>query len=278
MHDIIIRYIKVGATVLCSFALLGVFLYKLATSALGFSVATLDTSDILSILLALFSVGLSIMFYFKSSDESGRFYQNSYEFTKDVSEILGRIEAGFGERLRHLDEGYSGLRERFDRFPLDKGKAAEEIKEEEKTLEKVEAEKNTILKRLAERAKLEEHEKQKLFEQLAQKDAELLRTRDELQFLRRRLDRTQRLSEDDESTPVPQGITRYIAREVVPKLGREVISVGPRTIVRARFAKVKDQLLPDFLEDAEKLGITEDGALTDLGIRVLRNAVRFKGP
>ena len=194
MHEIIIRYLKVGATVVGSLAFLGVILFKLATSTFGFSVATLSTSDVLSIFLALFSVGLSVMFYFKSSDESSRFYQNSYEFTKDVSEILGRIEAGFGERLRHLDEGYSGLRERFDRFPFDKGKAAKEIKEEEKTLEKVEAEKNTILEQLAERAKLEEQEKRVLFEQLNEKDAELLRTREELGFLRRRSARTERLS------------------------------------------------------------------------------------
>ena len=39
----------------------------------------------------------------KATDTSNNFYDNSYKFTKEISEILGRIEAGFGEKLKHID-------------------------------------------------------------------------------------------------------------------------------------------------------------------------------
>ncbi|MHC1741518.1 MAG: hypothetical protein AB9873_00640 [Syntrophobacteraceae bacterium] len=84
--------------------------YKLVMSQSSLDLATFNFSDLLSLLLALFSVALSSAFYFKASDTSNEFYQNSYKFTKEVSEILGRIEERFGERLRHIDEGYSELK------------------------------------------------------------------------------------------------------------------------------------------------------------------------
>lgn len=71
-------------------------------------------NDLLSLLLAVFSVALSVAFYFKANETSNQFYDNTYKFTKEMSELLGRIESGFGERLRHLDEGYSTMAERFD--------------------------------------------------------------------------------------------------------------------------------------------------------------------
>lgn len=71
---------------------------------------------LLAFLLALCCVWLSMSFYLKAGDTSNRFYDNTCKFTKDISEILGRIDEGFGERLRHLDEGYAGIGDRVDRW------------------------------------------------------------------------------------------------------------------------------------------------------------------
>ena len=109
IHEIIWRYIKTVTTHLIFLAFAGVFLYKFANLALGLKADSLTTTDLLAILLAFFSIGLAVFFYFKSSEESSRFYANSYDFTKDMSEMLGRIEAGFGEKLRHIDEGYTHI-------------------------------------------------------------------------------------------------------------------------------------------------------------------------
>lgn len=88
-------------------AVIGVVLWKIATADLDLS--QFAFSDLLALLLALFAIGLSVAFYFKAAETSNALYDNSDRFTKQISEILGRIEAGFGERLRPLDEGYSGL-------------------------------------------------------------------------------------------------------------------------------------------------------------------------
>lgn len=72
----------------------------------------LTADSILSMLLAFFSIFISIFFYFKADETSSRFYDSSYEFMKEQSELLGRIEERFGEkfenlfsRIDHLDAG-----------------------------------------------------------------------------------------------------------------------------------------------------------------------------
>ena len=67
-----------------------------------------DFPAFLSLLLALFSVALAALFYFKATDTSNAFYDNTYKFSQDVAGLLAKIESGFGERLRHLDETYKG--------------------------------------------------------------------------------------------------------------------------------------------------------------------------
>lgn len=68
--------------------------------------------SILSTLLAFFSIFISIFFYFKADETSSKFYDSSYDFMKDQSVLLGRIEERFGEkfenlfsRIDHLDSG-----------------------------------------------------------------------------------------------------------------------------------------------------------------------------
>src|SRR5688500_16234653 len=88
----------------------GVLAYKIIVTPISLA---MDFYALLSLLLALFSVGLSALFYFKATDTSNAFYDNTYKFSKDIAELLVRIESGFGERLRHLDEGYTRMQDRF---------------------------------------------------------------------------------------------------------------------------------------------------------------------
>ena len=74
---------------------------------------TVDFPTLLSLLLALFSVALAALFYFKATETSNTFYDNTYKFTRDIAQLLAKMESGFGERLKHLDEGYSSLRSSF---------------------------------------------------------------------------------------------------------------------------------------------------------------------
>ena len=169
------------------------FVIIAVTSALVYRLITVqvtlqfDFSAFLSLLLALFAVILSALFYFKTTETSNAFYDNTHKFTREVSQILGRIEAGFGERLRHLDEGYTGLRDKFEKLPFDVSKAREQEKEEKEEVAKKEAEIQNLLNNLAERAQLAETEKQELFSRLRQTQEELATSKNELRHLQSRI-------------------------------------------------------------------------------------------
>ncbi|MED4063168.1 hypothetical protein [Priestia megaterium] len=92
-------------------SLVGLILWKVINADFNFK---FNFNDFLSLILALFSIGLSVAFYFKATDQSDQFYQNSLKLTKDLSVLLGKIEARFGENLRHLEEGNSRLQSKLD--------------------------------------------------------------------------------------------------------------------------------------------------------------------
>ena len=65
--------------------------------------------SILSTFLAFFSIFISIFFYFKADETSTNFYNSSYEFMKDISVTLGKIEERFGEKLNSLNDKITHL-------------------------------------------------------------------------------------------------------------------------------------------------------------------------
>lgn len=149
---------------------------------------TLDFPSLLSLLLALFSVFLSAMFYFKATDTSNAFYDNTYKYTKDIAELLVRIESGFGERLRHLDEGYSNMRDNFDKFhktPIQETK--DEIKESEDDYKIKLEERDKVIEDLISKSKLHDNEKKKYISLLHNVESNLDQKREELSELRKQL-------------------------------------------------------------------------------------------
>jgi len=139
----------------------GTILYKIITFSLDitkFDLSKFDFSDLLSLILAIFSIGLSVMFYIKADETSNRFYDNTQKFTRDISEILGRIEAGFGEKLKHIDEGYSKFIEDYysNGKPLIESKLEEKENEE---IKKKEQDDNKIIQNLIDKSKLDSEQK-----------------------------------------------------------------------------------------------------------------------
>jgi len=59
---------------------------------------------------------MSFAFYFQASQTSNTFYDNTYKFTKDTSEVLGRMEGMFGEKLSHLNDNYTRMDKRLEQF------------------------------------------------------------------------------------------------------------------------------------------------------------------
>jgi hypothetical protein len=251
-------------------ALIAIVGWKLVTAELKIDLAAFGFSDLLALILALFSVWLSIAFYFKATDASNQFYDNTYRFTKEMSEMLGRIEAGFGEKLKHLDEGYSGIRERFDRIPAYAQVTNADVKKEEEEIRQKEQEQKALLEDLAKKAKLAEHEKQALFANLAQKSEELDQARMEL----RRMQNASHRSAADGAER--RSLLRYIAsklKDAMPAVGPEESS--PPGSLRRTFEAIKPSLPREAIRDLQRFDLLdEDEKLTRDA--VMRLQIEFK--
>lgn len=261
----------------------GIIAWKLLTGNAAF--ATIDFATLLSVLLSLFAIALSVAFYFKATDTSNTFYDNTYRFTKDISEILGRIEAGFGERLKHLDEGYSGLRESVARIPRDPGETQQALNHEEETIKRLEAEKAAVLDQLAERAKLQEAEKRQLFEQMEIKDRELRQVRAETASLRRRL--LSDASTHSHTIPEVRGasvdeILKRVTTYTQHFAAKNLLAASTRQsegAFRERFAELREALPAAYVEDLKALGfVSAENQLTDVGVRWIRRLARRASP
>ena len=253
----------------------GVISYKLLHTQVNLQ---FDFSSFLSLLLALFSVSLSAMFYFKATDTSNTFYDNTYKFTRDIAELLVRIESGFGERLRHLDEAYKGMQDRFDALPskLNSSETKEDIEKEEKELKKILDEKNKLINDLVTKAKLRDEEKQQFLDALKEKEDALNNARQELELLKRRLRSATRRMEifDDKRAPVGRSIPSNIINYVVRLLGPELIIKGPRSAIKRKFSQIKNKLDKMALIEMRYLNLVDsDLDLTEEGVEFLRNYV-----
>lgn len=136
--------------------------------------------SILSTLLAFFSIFISIFFYFKADETSTSFYNSSYEFMKDISVTLGKIEERFGEKLNSLNDKVSHL----DRISSEAGEEIEDKKDD----------KASIINDLMDKANLSEEERNKYKKELEEKDNEIewlrknkFRAEREARILRRRI-------------------------------------------------------------------------------------------
>ena len=126
--------------------------------------------SLISLLLAFFSIFMSVFFYFKADEASNRFYETSYNFMKEVSVTLGKIEERFGEKLNSLNDKVSHLSE-----------AKEEKKEE---LESAEDEKQAIIDDLIKKAQLTENEQKEYRSKLKSKDQQIMALQHELARMR----------------------------------------------------------------------------------------------
>lgn len=252
--------------------LIAVVTWKLLNSEVSISIKEFAFTDLLSIFVSFFAIALSIAFYFKATDTSNRFYDNSYKFTKEISEILGRIEAGFGEKLKHIDEGYAGIRDRFDQIPFDANRAKEEIEAEKEEIEKKKKEQNELLENLAKRAQLAESEKQELFQQMERTSKELDSAKSDLRRMQRNVISHEAASFDPQTKRrVLEYLSEKIQAEIPPGLEGQL----PMRALREIFSNIKDDIHPEALDDLASCGLIDDeGELTRRGMENLRVRLR----
>jgi hypothetical protein len=256
--------------------LAGLIIYKLAGSNLSFDFSKFDFNALLALILALFAIGLSVAFYFKATDTSNLFYDNTYKFTKEISEILGRIEAGFGERLKHLDEGYSGLVNKFDNGSSEQNikETKDEIEKEKLKLNQEIQERNNILNSLLEKAQLEQHEKEQIRKQLKEKEVEISKQNREINFLKNRLE-SENENEELNFENIPPSILELLYNYVKSIKEPDILIKYPASVISRKFKFDISTLSQSELKLLLNLRlINEEGSFTLHGLRVLKQLAK----
>lgn len=261
-------WVKAISTLLIVF----VFSYKVYLTPIAL---TVDFPTLLSLLLALFSVALAALFYFKATDTSNTFYDNTYNFTKDIAQLLVKMESGFGERLRNLDEGYSSMRDSLQNYNerpgIDVEATKKQIESEKSEMEKVVQERNQIIESLIERSNLQQEERSTIIEELKGKEVELAEAQKELGRMNKRLLMERMEKKRIRSIPfdLDSGAISFTKSQVIPKIGIERIINSPRQYIQKRFDMMINDLPRGYIEDLEREDFFDNG-LTVKGYNLLK--------
>ncbi|MUK66454.1 hypothetical protein [Aliivibrio fischeri] len=248
---------------------IAVMTFKIFNMEISLNMSEFGFTDLLSIIVAFFSIALSVAFYFKATDTSNRFYDNSYAFTKEMSEVIGRMESGFGEKLKHLDEGYTGIRDKFDQLPFDSSQTQKELEKENAEIKKKEEEQRKTLEELAKKAHLAENEKQELFEHMSKLSREL----EESKAQARRFERKMLLNESSNGDSFE--VLSYVVRQLSKHRDPDVSPKSPRSGFRFLFRRHRDEIHPEAINDLERFGfLDEEGELTRNAIERMRMVER----
>ena len=264
-------------------AICSIFLCVVLSLRLYYSSVSIDFVALLSTLLALFSVALSAMFYFKATDTSNKFYDNTYKYSKDVAELLVKIESGFGEKLKNLDDGYNSMRSMFQsgEHGVRVERTKEKIESERNEIDKVKSEREAIIKNLIEKANLQKEEKEKISNTLAEKERELQKSHNEMAKLKRILVED-KISDEDIHLPSNRRLTplmNFISVRVIPDMIEEI--GGSASFKKCSLISIVDLFNKLFFSDAMRqsgfikdmieLGYcSKNGGLTGKGARLIR--------
>ncbi len=258
------------------------FFWKLIEAHFTIDLSDFKFSDFLSLTMALFAISLSVAFFFKATDTSNKFYDNVYKFTKEVSEILGRIEAGFGERLKHIDEGYMDINRKVANINTAREKTERKVDEEERDVEKVLEEREKIITELLEKTTLGAEEKQKFKQEIEEKDKELdysrkelMKYRSRLNMLEKHLDKINSTERNSINNVEINNELMHAFKEVREIIGLSNIIEAPQSYLTKRFRSRMKAIHPETRHILIKYGILDDEfSITDEGIDILRNFAR----
>ncbi len=125
---------------------------------------------------------------------------------------------------------------------------------------------------LAQKARLQENEKQELFNKLNEVEKELLSAKDELAFMRRRQEWPPE-ERTENSDKLFDKVSKHIDRIIIRELGgREFVRHEDIEKIKNRFNTLKGELNPTFIRDMRRLGLVDsEGNLNDSGANWIKS-------
>ncbi|MBT0502876.1 hypothetical protein ISO56_16875 [Morganella morganii subsp. morganii] len=177
-----------------------------------------DFSTLLSIILAVFSIWLSATFYFKATETSNRFYENTYSHSKDIATLLVKIESGFGEKLNNLNNNYLGIKD-IIQTPADHRKEIkEEMSNEIKEIEEINSVKDAIINDLLSKANIAEQESEKIRLKLKENEINLESAQNNILNLKNELSELNESDRDFDGRV--RDFERYFSEVLIPLLSK----------------------------------------------------------
>lgn len=240
-HDQTLKNMTTGSLirVLREIAMLGVLGYlsvKLFSGEMSIDFTKLSATELVNLLLAFFSIALSAAFYFAATSQSNQFYDNVNKFSKDTSELLGRVD----EQVKGLGGRQSELKDSIDKYYLmGNGKSREPVSEEKNNVvakvKKVEGDLSKLVAELLDKANMSGPERVAFEAQLKARDSELSELREKIgrianrsdaqvqNFLRRKIERR---GLENAINAAPDELLMEFANEGPSAFRRDLLSLG----------------------------------------------------
>lgn len=267
-------WLKIGVIVFFSLVIGIPLFWNLITGKLTIDTGSLNFDSLLTVIISFFAIYLSVMFYFKATESSNQFYNNSYSFTKDISQTLRGIEAGFGEKLKNIDKGYEDFRRSFENYisPTDKVEIKKEVEEEKVKLGEIISQKDKLISELEDKTNLSKQELNKYLKQIRIKEQELEEKNEQIKLIKRQLQDNGDVSLNKDQY---YELRKYVQNKFLPLIDTNYLSSGLMT--RRYFRENSKDFHPKFLSDMQAVGfVDERNELTVSGINFIRQAISAK--
>lgn len=262
--------IKLIAKAILILVIVCVFSYKILV--FNTDSISVDFATLISVLLALFSIAMSVAFYHMANLSSQNFYSDSFKFTKDIAESLAKIDSGFGEKLNSLDTNYRSMKDEYKTYTLGSlGKSLDQkdkIEEKEENVRFARDEQNKLIDQLITKANLNAKESEDFKKMLMEKEQVIGEAQREISQLNSRLNRYKRSMID-----LPAHLESYFRRKISNENAKLWMHFNNDDLYKAfRHFLSERGIHKEFIQELKEYEIIDnENHLTRKGVRLIKN-------
>ena len=240
-------------------------IYKLWDSEI--KIENFDYLYFLSTVIALFAIVLSVLFYFKSTEQSNQFYNSIFNFIKDTSTLLAEMKKGIGNLENEVYRSHTVTQEESD----------EEKKQLEKEGKKISEEKNKIddsISKILEENITNKKQLSELKNKILQQSREYARLEHEKALLDKELNNLKNEGTDELRKSVHHYIVWMLRKNY--NLTKDDLCLFSTIELRRHVNRFCSEIEnPAFINDAKKIGLlNEENRATQEGVIALRHYIR----
>ena len=220
----------------------------------------------LSTVITLFAIVLSVLFYFKSTEQSNQFYNSVFNFIKDTSTLLAEMKKGIGNLENEVYRSHVVTQE----------ESEEEKKQLEKEGKKISDEKNKIddsISKILEENITNKKQLSELKNKIFQQSIKYARLEHEKALLDKEIDNLKKGSSDELKKSVFDYI-RWMIRKNYNITKDDLCllsSIELRRYVNRLCSEINNHA---FINDAKKIGLlNEENRATQEGVVAFKNYI-----